>query len=71
MNSKGTGLGLSICKSIIEQMGGSVTVHSTEGVGTKFTIALNLKFHHCPLFEDRITPEFTSLFTMAEPDDRF
>ena len=42
-NAKGTGLGLSICKSIIEKIGGNVTVESSVGNGTKFLITLNLK----------------------------
>ena len=32
----GTGLGLSICKSIIEQMGGSIGVESKDGEGSCF-----------------------------------
>lgn len=38
VNNQGVGLGLSICKTLIEQMAGSVTVESREGVGTTFTI---------------------------------
>ena len=43
MNSQGTGLGLSICKSIVEQMGGSVGVKSKENVGSTFTITMLTK----------------------------
>ena len=41
-NKGGTGLGLSICKKIIEQMGGSVTVTSEVGVGTKFIVNIKM-----------------------------
>ena len=43
MNTKGTGLGLSICKNIIQKMGGNVVVESTEGVGSKFIITLQVQ----------------------------
>jgi two-component system sensor histidine kinase AtoS len=36
--AKGTGLGLATSKRLIEQHGGSLTVHSTLGEGTTFTI---------------------------------
>jgi two-component system phosphate regulon sensor histidine kinase PhoR len=37
----GTGLGLPIVKQVVEQMGGTVSVESTLGRGSKFTILLN------------------------------
>ena len=39
-NKSGTGLGLSICKSLIERMGGTVSVESELNVGTVFIMEL-------------------------------
>jgi len=40
----GTGLGLSISKSIINKMGGNLTVSSRPGIGSEFKFAIPLKF---------------------------
>jgi two-component system NtrC family sensor kinase len=41
---EGTGLGLSISYGIIEKHGGSITVESTIGVGTTFSVAIPIHF---------------------------
>ena len=40
---QGTGLGMSITKSIIDMMGGEITVRTAQGKGTEFTIKLELR----------------------------
>lgn len=38
----GTGLGLAISKSLLDMMGGNISVVSSKGIGTEFTIDVNL-----------------------------
>ena len=42
-NQNGTGLGLSITYGLVKKLGGSISVQSTEGAGTCFTITLPVK----------------------------
>jgi len=40
---KGTGLGLAICRSIVEELGGHLSIQSTPGEGTEVTITLPIQ----------------------------
>ncbi|MBO4414347.1 MAG: amino acid permease [Lachnospiraceae bacterium] len=45
---QGSGLGMSITKSIIDMMGGKISVRSKQNVGTEFTIKLKMKLSDVP-----------------------
>ena len=56
----GTGLGMSIVKNLIDQMGGTISITSEEGVGSTFVITLP--------FEIALAPSTTQIpETLAEP----
>jgi two-component system, NarL family, sensor histidine kinase BarA len=63
MNQGGTGLGLSICKSLIELMGGSVSVESELGKGTTFIVSLKTK---CKLPQQQGGSKIQSMGNMSQ-----
>ena len=52
----GTGLGLSIVKTLIEGMGGSISVHSRPGKGSIFTVTLPLSPGNPQPFQEKTRP---------------
>jgi signal transduction histidine kinase len=44
----GSGLGLSICRKLVEAMGGTLGVETTQGTGTCFHFALRLPLAQWP-----------------------
>ncbi len=56
----GTGLGMSIAKSLVDKMGGTITVESTKGVGTTFDVIL-------PFEIDKSAPKADEAGPDAEP----
>lgn len=64
----GTGLGLTICKRLCEVMGGEILVDSELGVGTLFTVSMNLQACSEPNFNRNFILENTSVLLLTEED---
>lgn len=67
-NSNGSGVGLAICKQLIDLMGGSIQCESEKGVGTKFTVSLELAAAE-QTFEHEMLPPMKLL--LVDDDDVF
>ncbi len=61
----GTGLGLNIVKSLTEMQGGSITVTSTVGHGSRFTLAITY-----PLAPESVAPDANPVLALPGPDGR-
>lgn len=63
--TEGSGLGMAITKRIVDMMGGSITVRSTEGKGTTFVVYLSLHIEANPA----CYPALPSLRVLIADDD--
>lgn len=57
----GTGLGLSIVKEFVSKMGGTITLESQEGVGSRFSLTVPFTIDHAPQEEEKAAKSPVSL----------
>ena len=65
---QGTGLGMAITKSIVDMMGGTISVSSEEGEGTEFIVTLPCRIN-TSLASGADVPELQGLRTLVVDDD--
>ena len=65
---QGTGLGMAITKSIVDMMGGTITVRSEKGKGSEFIVAITCRVTGEPIKPEPI-PELSGLRALIADDD--
>lgn len=66
--TQGTGLGMSITKSIVDMMGGTITVTSEKGKGSEFVVDLQMRLQDAPKEPEKI-PELEGSRALVVDDD--